>query len=115
MERLIRQRVFGPGGIGGWTGLRRAKPYVRNGKSGSPQQTARYEWEIDPDDAKGPTIHGLRGTGLLLRWSDGYDVNQISNDIGMSRQTVEHYMRFKDQMEVAARGYDRLRLVKKER
>jgi hypothetical protein len=78
-------------------------------------QIARYEWEIDPDDAKGPTIHGLRGTGVLLRWSEGYDVDQISNDIGMSRQTVNHYMRFRDQMGVAADGPARLQLIKKER
>jgi hypothetical protein len=79
------------------------------------QQIARYEWELDAEDAKGPTIHGLRGTGVLLRWSEGYGVDQISNDIGMSRQMVEHYMRFKDQMGVAADGQKRLHLVKKER
>jgi hypothetical protein len=78
------------------------------------QQIARYEWEIDPDDAKGPTIHGLRGTGVLLRWAEGFDVDQISNDIGMSRQMVEHYMRFRDQMGIAASGRDRLRIVKGE-
>ncbi len=77
------------------------------------RQVARYEWELDPEDAKGPTIHGLRGTGVLLRWSEGYDVDQISNDIGMSRQMVEHYMRFRDQMGMAAAGQKRLRLVKK--
>ena len=38
-------------------------------------------------------------------------MDQISNDIGMSRQMVEHYMRFKDQMEVAAAGQARLKLV----
>jgi hypothetical protein len=32
----------------------------------------------------------------------------------MSRQNVEHYMRFKDQMQVAAKGQKRLRLVSKE-
>jgi hypothetical protein len=42
----------------------------------------------------------------------GHDVTQISNDVGMSRQMVEHYMRFKDQMEMAAAGAARLRLVK---
>jgi hypothetical protein len=79
------------------------------------QQIVRYEWELDAEDAKGPTIHGLRGTGVLLRWSEGYGVDQISNDIGMSRQTVDHYMRFRDQMGVAADGQKRLSLVKKER
>lgn len=71
----------------------------------------RYDWEIDPEDARGPTIHGLRGSGILLRHAAGYDVDQIANDIGMSRPMVEHYMRFKDQMEVAAAGRERLRIV----
>ena len=79
------------------------------------QQIARYEWELDLADTNGPTIHGLRGTGVLLRWAEGYGVDQISNDIGMSRQTVEHYMRFKDQMSVAVDGQKRLSLVTKER
>jgi hypothetical protein len=77
-------------------------------------QVAKYEWEIDPDDVKGPTIHGLRGTGVLTRWAEGYDVDQIANDIGMSRQMVDHYMRFKDQMGVAADGRRRLKLVTRE-
>jgi hypothetical protein len=72
----------------------------------------RYEWEIDPEDARGPTIHGLRGTGFLLRFAQGYDVAQISNDTGASSQTVGHYMRFRDQMKVAADGDKRLRVVK---
>jgi hypothetical protein len=76
-------------------------------------QIARYEWEIDPDDTTGPTIHGLRGTGILLRLSEGYDTDQISNDVGMSRQMVEHYMRFRDQMGLAADRRKRLRLVNK--
>jgi hypothetical protein len=38
---------------------------------------------------------------------------KIANDIGMSRQNVEHYMRFKDQMKVGADGQKRLRLVKR--
>jgi hypothetical protein len=42
------------------------------------------------------------------------DVDQIANDIGMSRQNVEHYMRFKDQMKVGAEGQKRLRLVTNE-
>jgi hypothetical protein len=46
----------------------------------------------------------LRGTGVLARWADGYDTDQISNDIGMSRQMVDRYMRFKDQMDIAADG-----------
>jgi len=66
---------------------------------------------IDPDDADHPTIHGLRGTGILARAEQGYEVDQIANDIGMSRQNVQHYMRFKDQMKVGAEGQKRLRLV----
>jgi integrase len=71
----------------------------------------RYEWEIDPEDVNGPTIHGLRGSGILLRVAAGYDTDQIANDIGMSRPMVDHYMRFRDQMEVAAGGRRRLKLV----
>jgi hypothetical protein len=71
----------------------------------------KYEWDIEADDAANPTIHGLRGTGILLRYSLGYEVDQIANDIGMSRQMVERYMRFKDQMEIAAGGATRLRLL----
>lgn len=74
----------------------------------------RYEWEMDPDDAKGPTIHGLRGAGILARFAEGFDAGQIANDIGASRQTVDHYMRFRDQMEVAAAGRERLRMIKGE-
>jgi integrase len=75
-------------------------------------QIQKYEWDIAAEDTKNPTLHGLRGTGILKRWSQGHGVDQIANDIGMSRQNVEHYMRFKDQMEVAAAGTGRLRLVK---
>jgi hypothetical protein len=60
---------------------------------------------------KGPTIHGLRGTGVLTRWADGYNTDQISNDIDMM---VNHYMRFLDQMAVAADGRKRLKLVTEE-
>lgn len=76
------------------------------------QMVARYEWDIDPDDAKGPTIHGLRGTGLLARFAEGYDKDQIANDVGMSSQMVENYMRFRDQVDVAAAGRDRLKIIK---
>jgi hypothetical protein len=77
-------------------------------------QVKKYDWDIEPDDADHPTIHGLRGTGILARAEQGYEVDQIANDIGMSRQNVEHYMRFRDQMQVAAQGQKRLRLVSKE-
>ncbi len=59
-------------------------------------------------------IHGQRGTGVLTGWADGYDTDQISNDIGMSRQMVGHYMRFKDQTGIAADGRKRLKLVTRE-
>jgi hypothetical protein len=26
------------------------------------EMVAKYDWDIDPEDAKNPTIHGLRGT-----------------------------------------------------
>jgi predicted transcriptional regulator len=51
---------------------------------------------------------------ILARGELGYEVDQIANDIGMSRQNVEHYMRFKDQMKIGADGQKRLRLVAKE-
>jgi hypothetical protein len=73
----------------------------------------RYEWEIDPEEASYPTIHGLRGTGILIRRAAGHDIDQIANDIGMSRQMVERYMRFRDQMEIAATGQARLRVMGK--
>jgi hypothetical protein len=73
------------------------------------KQARKYDWEIDLEDVKHPTIHGLRGTGILLRRADGHSNEQISNDVGMSLQMVDHYMRFRDQMEVAERS--RLRVV----
>jgi hypothetical protein len=51
-----------------------------------------------------PTIHGLRGTGILARAEQGCEVDQIANDIGMSRQNIDHYTRFRDQMKVGADG-----------
>jgi hypothetical protein len=53
----------------------------------------------------------VRGTGILAHAEQSYEVDQIANDIGMSRQNVEHDMRFKDQMKVAADGLKRLQLV----
>jgi hypothetical protein len=53
-------------------------------------------------------------TGILARAEQGYEIDQIANDIGMSRQNVQHYMRFKDQMKVAADGRKRLQVVGKE-
>ena len=77
-------------------------------------QVRKYQWDIDPECANHPTIHGLRGTGILARAEQGYDVDQIANDIGMTRQNVAHYMRFRDQMKVAADGRKRLQIVSKE-
>ena len=71
-------------------------------------------WDIDPDDADHPTIHGLRGTGILAPAEQGYETDQIANDIGMSRQNVDHYMRFRDQVKTAEAGQKRLLLVAKE-
>lgn len=75
------------------------------------QMIARYEWDLDPDEKRGPTIHGLRGTGFLARFAAGYDVDQIANDVGASAQTVTGYMRFRDQLEIAVVGQDRLRQI----
>ena len=71
----------------------------------------KYEWEIDPEEMTYPTIHGLRGAGILIRRAAGHDVDQIANDIGMSRQMVERYMRFRDQMQIAVNGQARLQVV----
>jgi hypothetical protein len=75
------------------------------------EMVKRYEWDFEEGDLLYPTIHGLRGTGILIRRAAGHDIDQISNDIGMSRQMVERYMRFRDQMEVAAAGQARLKVV----
>ena len=50
----------------------------------------------------------------LVRGEQGHDVGQITNDIGVSRQNVQHYVRLKDQMKVGAEGQKRLRLVTNE-
>ncbi|WP_316185905.1 MULTISPECIES: hypothetical protein [unclassified Bradyrhizobium] len=92
-------------------GTSEGKQLCRRWKEWVAGQVKKYEWDIDPEDADHPTIHGLRGTGILARAEQGYEVDQIANDIGMSRQNVEHYMRFKDQMKVGADGQKRLRLV----
>ena len=59
---------------------------------------------------------GIRKTHETYRRvpDSGYEVDQIANDIGMSRQNVDHYMRFRDQMKVATDGQKRLRLIGKE-
>jgi hypothetical protein len=75
-------------------------------------QVRKFEWDIDPEEANNPTIHGLRGTGILVRLLAGHGVDQIANDIGMSRQMVERYIRFRDQVEVAAAGRARLQVIR---
>lgn len=97
---------------GRWlAGTPEGKALCKHWKEWVTAQVKKYEWDIDPEDADHPTIHGLRGTGILARAEQGYDVDQIANDIGMSRQNVEHYMRFRNQMKVGADGQKRLRLV----
>jgi hypothetical protein len=98
---------------GRWLATKEGKALCAKWRAWLEEMKRRYEWEVDPEDVRGPTIHGLRGTGILARFAAGYDVGQIANDIGASRQTVEHYMRFRDQMEVAAVGGQRLRLIEK--
>jgi hypothetical protein len=51
---------------------------------------------------------------ILVRGEQGYDVDQITNDIGMSRPNVQHHVRLMDQMKVSADGQKRLRLVTNE-
>jgi hypothetical protein len=79
------------------------------GKIVAVAQLGGVHHRIDPDDARGPTIHGLRGTRILARHAHGYDA------IGMSSQMIERYMRFKDQMEIAERGRARFRLADRKR
>lgn len=92
-------------------GTAEGRDLCRKWKEWVAAQVRKYEWDIDPEDADHPTIHGLRGTGILARAEQGYDVDQIANDIGASPQMVRHYMRFRDQMKVATDGQRRLRVV----
>ena len=50
---------------------------------------------------------------VLQNSVNGRPAVQIANDVGMSRQMVERYMRFRDQMEIAVAGQARLRVVTK--
>lgn len=74
-------------------------------------QVKRYGWEIDPEEVRGPTLHGLRGAAVLIRRKAGYEAQAISNDIGMSLPMVQHYTRFIDQMDVAEANRRRLEVV----
>jgi hypothetical protein len=90
---------------------RMAGQSAANGRKGS---QPRSKNTIGTSTPTTPTIHGRRGTGILARAEQGYDVDQIANDIGMSRQNVDHYMRFRDQMKAGADGQKQLRLVTRE-
>ena len=74
-------------------------------------QVKKYEWDIDPEDADHPTIHGLRGTGILARAEQGYEVDQIASDIGHVAIERRTRMRFGDPMKVGAGGQNRLGLI----
>jgi hypothetical protein len=74
-------------------------------------QVAKYEWEIDPLDVKGPTIHGLRGTGCSPGGRTATTPTRSRTTSACRGRWWNHYMRFGDQMEVAAEGRKRLRLV----
>ncbi|HEX4178771.1 MAG TPA: hypothetical protein VHY57_10045, partial [Rhizomicrobium sp.] len=43
-------------------------------------QVKEYDWDIEPDDADHPTIHGLRGTSILARAEQSHEVDQTAND-----------------------------------
>lgn len=94
-----------------WLGTDSGKEFCALWQAWLKVQIKKYEWDIVPEETLNPTIHGLRGTGILARFAAGADVDQIANDIGMHRQTVDRYMRFRDQMEVATTSAARLRLV----
>jgi hypothetical protein len=112
--RVTREDPTGLGLHAGGAGSPTRKKVAKSVASG------RNGWETRSRSTNGtstlttPTIHGLRGTGILARAEQGYEVDQIANDIGMSRQNVDHYMRFGDQMKVGADGQKRLRLVTRE-
>jgi hypothetical protein len=68
-----------------------------------------------PTPKKAASYAGVGRNGSLPRSRNTSGTSnlddQIANDIGMPRQNVAHYMRFRDQMKVAAGGQKRLRLV----
>lgn len=57
--------------------------------------------EFDPEEAKQPALHGLRGSAVTLRRMAGANHQQIANDIGMSPPMVMRYTRFMDQKAAA--------------
>jgi hypothetical protein len=71
----------------------------------------RYEWEIDPEEALRSHHPRAARHGSLARFAQGYDVEQIANDTGASRQAVEQYMRSATRWR--SRPAARLRLIEK--
>jgi hypothetical protein len=54
---------------------RKGKQLCHRWKEWVAAQVKKYEWDIEPDDADHPTIHGLRGTGILARAEQAYEVD----------------------------------------
>ncbi|GEM_PF-1699360 len=75
-------------------------------------QVEKYDWDFEPEDATWPHIHGLRATGVLKRLGEGHSVERISNDVGMDPNTIERYMRFRDQVKVGEALRTKLSVVK---
>jgi hypothetical protein len=48
-----------------WLATEAGEALCRRWRTWLDEMKRRYEWEINPEDARGPTIHGLRGTGIL--------------------------------------------------
>lgn len=96
---------------GRWLGTAEGKELCRLWKEWLAIQVKRYGWDFAPEDVRGPTLHGLRGTAVLLRRRAGYTAQAIANDIGMSLPMVERYTRFIDQMDVAEANRRRFEVV----
>jgi hypothetical protein len=47
------------------------KEFCRLSQTWLTAQVKKYDWDINPEDTKNPTIHGLRGTGILTRYAQG--------------------------------------------
>lgn len=84
-----------------WLATEEGKELCRLWSEWLARMIQKFEWDVDPEDVTQPTIHGLRGTGFLKRHAAGYTSEQIANDCGAHRKTVEHYMRFRDQVEIS--------------
>lgn len=86
---------------GRWLKTPKGKEFCDLWREWLDRMVKKFEWDIDRDERKSPTIHGLRGTGFLKRLAAGYAKDQIANDCGAHPNTVQHYMRFRDQVEIA--------------